>query len=221
MSEKYTGQADDKRHTSDTVDIRYSPKRCIHAAECVDRLAVVFDVEKRPWIQPVNGSANTIVDVVANCPSGALHTERKDGGNEEPIPSENVVVVHPDSYYQFSGNIEIEGSEVAIEKEVRATLCRCGLSQNKPFCDNSHKNKFQAPAAMVDMDGGKPTESGGTLKVTVHENGPIELNGNFELRDESGNTIYQGTKTWLCRCGQSSKKPFCDGTHKKVEFSAP
>jgi len=57
--------------------------------------------------------------------------------------------------------------------------------------------------------------------VTVYENGSIEVNGNFELRDEQGNTIHRGASTWLCRCGNSSKKPFCDGTHKRVGFVAP
>ena len=221
MGENYTGKADDRRYSSEAVDVTYNLKRCIHAAECVSRLNEVFDIQKRPWIQPGNSTADAVVETVSLCPSGALHTERNDGGAGETVPGENVIIVHEDSYYQFTGDIELHGSNVAIEQEVRAALCRCGLSENKPFCDNSHKKDFVAPAAMVEMGGGKTAETGGKLLVTVHENGSIEVNGNFELRDAQGNSIHHGSNTWLCRCGQSSKKPFCDGTHKRVGFVAP
>jgi CDGSH-type Zn-finger protein/uncharacterized Fe-S cluster protein YjdI len=220
MNEKYTGAEDDRRYTSEAIDVTYNLRRCIHAEECVNRLHEVFDTQKRPWIQPGNAAADAVVEVISLCPSGALHTERHDGGAAEAVPVENVIVVHQDSYYQFIGDVEIQGSNVAIDQEVRAALCRCGLSENKPFCDNNHEKGFEAPAAMVDLDDEKTALSGGKLRVTVHENGSIEVNGNFELRDEKGNTIHHGSNTWLCRCGESSKKPFCDGTHKKIGFTA-
>ncbi|MDX1417749.1 MAG: (4Fe-4S)-binding protein, partial [Candidatus Promineifilaceae bacterium] len=124
MSEKYRGRIDDRRYTSDAVDVTYNLVRCIHAAECVRRLGEVFDTSKRPWIQPANSAADSIVYTVAHCPSGALHTERNDGGKGEEIPTENIIVVHNDSYYEFKGDIEIQGSNVAIEQEIRAALCR-------------------------------------------------------------------------------------------------
>jgi hypothetical protein len=43
--------------------------------------------------------------------------------------------------------------------------------------------------------------TGGKLLVNVHQNGSIEVGGNFELRDAQGNMIYRGSNTWLCRCG--------------------
>jgi CDGSH-type Zn-finger protein/uncharacterized Fe-S cluster protein YjdI len=221
MSVKYTGAADDRRYTSEAVDVTYNLKRCIHAAECVSRLQEVFDTKKRPWIQPGNAAADEVVEVISFCPSGALHTERHDGGTAEVVLEQNVIIVRQDSYYQFMGDVEIQGTNVAIEQELRAGLCRCGLSENKPFCDNSHKKGFKAPAAMVDLPIEKTIVSGGKLRVIVHENGSIEVNGNFELRDEQGSTIHHGSNTWLCRCGGSSKKPFCDGTHKKTRFTAP
>jgi CDGSH-type Zn-finger protein/uncharacterized Fe-S cluster protein YjdI len=221
VSEKYTGTADDRRYTSEAVDVTYSVKRCIHAAECVSRLHEVFDTQKRPWIQPGKSTGDAVVGVVSLCPSGALHTERNDGGAGETMPAENVIIVHEDSYYQFRGDLAVQGSNVAIEREVRAALCRCGMSGNKPFCDNSHKKGFEAPATTVEIDRQITAETGGKLLVTLHENGPIEVNGNFELRDEKGNTIHRGSSTWLCRCGHSTKKPFCTGTHKHVAFETP
>jgi CDGSH-type Zn-finger protein len=164
---------------------------------------------------------NALVAVVARCPSGALHTERKDGGVPEGIPAENLIIVHENSYYQFIGDLEIRSSNVDIAQETRAALCRCGMSANKPFCDNSHREGFMAPSSMVRVESEKAVQQGGKLCVTAHENGSIEVKGNFELRDEAGNTIYRGTSTWLCRCGHSNSKPFCDSTHKLIGFRAP
>ncbi|TAE32090.1 MAG: CDGSH iron-sulfur domain-containing protein [Candidatus Kapaibacterium sp.] len=59
-------------------------------------------------------------------------------------------------------------------------------------------------------------------KVIIKNNGPIRLEGEFELFDENGNQFNTEGKTAisLCRCGQSSKSPFCDGTHKSCGFSS-
>ena len=57
-------------------------------------------------------------------------------------------------------------------------------------------------------------------KVTINSNGSVKLEGDFEIVDTSGG-IYglQGrTVISLCRCGRSSNKPFCDGSHK-VNFN--
>jgi len=54
------------------------------------------------------------------------------------------------------------------------------------------------------------------VKITVNNNGSIRIEGEFELLDASGNSFNLGDrkKISLCRCGLSSKKPFCDGAHK-------
>jgi len=57
-------------------------------------------------------------------------------------------------------------------------------------------------------------------KITVMTNGPLMVEGNLSIIKMSGGNIKEGEKFFLCRCGQSSNKPFCDGTHKKVEFKA-
>lgn len=64
---------------------------------------------------------------------------------------------------------------------------------------------------------------GNEVKITVRLNGPFRVEGPFKLVDANGNEWDLGDKTSisLCRCGQSSNKPFCDGTHKKIGFLAP
>jgi len=53
----------------------------------------------------------------------------------------------------------------------------------------------------------------------VFANGPIEVTGNFELFDTGGQPIEVNGPVFLCRCGESSNKPFCDGSHKKSGFT--
>ena len=60
------------------------------------------------------------------------------------------------------------------------------------------------------------------VKITIRDNGPILVDGDFALHDAKGKAYDLGDKTVLalCRCGQSSNKPFCDGTHKTVGFQS-
>ena len=58
--------------------------------------------------------------------------------------------------------------------------------------------------------------------IKVRESGPLLVNGPVTLTDHLGNKydIAAGANIALCRCGQSGKKPFCDGTHKTCGFVA-
>jgi CDGSH-type Zn-finger protein len=60
----------------------------------------------------------------------------------------------------------------------------------------------------------------GPLKITPQKNGSLMVEGALEICSASGRTISRVTKTWLCRCGHSGNKPFCDSTHKKIGFVA-
>ena len=61
------------------------------------------------------------------------------------------------------------------------------------------------------------------VKITVTLNGPYQVDGPIKLVDEDGNEfpVDEGESVWLCRCGGSSDKPFCDGTHRRKGFDAP
>ncbi len=220
MSDTYHGKVDDRRYTGDEVDITFSGKRCIHARFCVTRLAEVFDIDKRPWIHADGVSVDRVAEVIEMCPSGALHYERKDGKAGESTPTLNRIIVHQNEYIQFVGNLKLQGAQVDIQDETRTSLCRCGDSEKKPFCDNTHKKEnFQTEQLeVVKVD--DAAETGGELTVTAHENGPYEVVGNFQIENVAGQVIYTGSKTWLCRCGGSNKKPFCDGAHKENGFIA-
>jgi len=55
------------------------------------------------------------------------------------------------------------------------------------------------------------------IKITIRENGPYVVEGEFQLVDAQGNEI-PAIKRSLCRCGGSTTKPFCDGTHSRIGF---
>jgi CDGSH-type Zn-finger protein len=60
------------------------------------------------------------------------------------------------------------------------------------------------------------------MKITVNKNGSLRIEGEFTIYDAEGNAFDLGGRTsiGLCRCGHSGSKPFCDGTHRKVEFQS-
>jgi CDGSH-type Zn-finger protein len=58
--------------------------------------------------------------------------------------------------------------------------------------------------------------------ITPYRDGPLVIRGPFRLTDQDGREIAVNRATIaLCRCGKSRMRPFCDGTHKVVRFSAP
>lgn len=57
------------------------------------------------------------------------------------------------------------------------------------------------------------------VRITTTENGPYKVEGPIELTDQHGSPIETpGTTIFLCRCGGSTNKPFCDGTHSRIGF---
>jgi CDGSH-type Zn-finger protein len=60
----------------------------------------------------------------------------------------------------------------------------------------------------------------GSLRITATKNGPLKIEGPLEIVSGTGTTLAKTAKTWLCRCGHSSNKPFCDGTHSKIGFQS-
>ncbi len=61
-----------------------------------------------------------------------------------------------------------------------------------------------------------------STKVTIFNNGPVRIEGDFEIVDAAGNKYGLGGRTaiGLCRCGLSANKPFCDGTHARQGFES-
>ena len=56
------------------------------------------------------------------------------------------------------------------------------------------------------------------MKITCRMNGPLHAEGQLTIENAQGEVIFQGEDAWLCRCGNSKNKPFCDGSHKTTQF---
>ena len=209
-----------KAYHSEKITVSFDLERCIHSAECVRGLPGVFDTEKRPWIQPDKSHPDCVAEVVMRCPTGALQFERRDGGDEETAPSENIVAVAANGPLYVRGDVELRDSTgTTLLKDTRVALCRCGESTNKPFCDNSHKQANFRDAGVLGVRlASKPAADGGKLRIVPAVDGPLLLNGEVEIQSADGETAYRGTKTALCRCGRSANKPFCDGSHAEVAW---
>jgi CDGSH-type Zn-finger protein len=200
------------------ITILFDGKKCIHSRYCVTRGPDVFLANVQgPWIQPNAMSADRLAEIAHLCPSGAIRYRRKNGKPEESAPPVNLIAIRECGPYAVRADIRIQGEPA----QFRATLCRCGASKNKPYCDGSHHDiGFQAtgeaPAARTDM---LPVRNG-PLAIEPQPDGPLKVTGNVEITGGSGRVVSRVTQTWLCRCGASANKPFCDGTHKKVGFKA-
>lgn len=204
-----------KEYRSERIAVSFDPGRCIHARECVRGLPEVFDVNKRPWVQPDNAPPDAVAEVVTRCPTGALQFRREDGGLPENVPEENVVVVAENGPLYVRGDVEVrDHADNTLLEDTRLALCRCGESRNKPFCDNSHKGSgFRDAGFLANAPYEEGNSAGGRLVVTTTVNGPLFLKGGFEIHDARGKVSRRMSRAALCRCGGSSNKPFCDGSH--------
>ncbi len=198
------------------VMILFEGKQCIHSRHCVLGRPDVFvpNVEGE-WIHPDNATPAEIAELALNCPSGAIRFEPLDGGPSEAPPLVNVARVRENGPTALHAEMEIEGHGKAL----RATLCRCGASKNKPFCDGSHNAiQFRATGEPVTIESSPLARRNGVLKVTPLKDGPLQVEGNLEICSGTGRTLRRVTGARLCRCGHSSNKPYCDGTHLQVGF---
>lgn len=197
--------------------IRFDAGKCIHSRTCVlSRPDVFVPNVQGQWIHPEAATPDEVAALALACPSGAIQYERLDGGPQERPPIVNLVRVRENGPIAFHGELIIDGSPGSF----RATLCRCGASKNKPYCDGSHASvAFAATGEPATQESQPLAARDGAVKVTPRKNGPLLVEGNLEVVSGTGRSINRLTKTAFCRCGQSSNKPYCDGTHAKVGFT--
>jgi CDGSH-type Zn-finger protein/ferredoxin len=132
-----------KSYVGKKITIHDDRSICSHAAECVNNLPSVFRLNQRPWIDPdyETIAVEKIIETIRKCPSGAL-SYSIDGIEYRDYDGKPLVKVSKDGPYLVSGGIElVGGGEAEFPEDVsneHYTLCRCGASKNKPFCDGSH-----------------------------------------------------------------------------------
>lgn len=130
--------------------------------------------------------------------------------------SATVLRVRPDGPNVVSGDVVVAGARRAASP-VTVVLCRCGKSSAKPFCDGSHTRIGFKDRGILPPDAPHDVLSSGTVTITPTANGPFECRGPLTIRGADGGTATS-EEVWLCRCGHSRSKPFCDGSHERVGF---
>jgi uncharacterized Fe-S cluster protein YjdI len=133
----------DKRDNYERESITIHDNRgiCSHSGYCSDGLPAVFRMDKEPWIDPAGATRDEIVATIRKCPSGAL-SYSIDGVEHPDRDGEPAIFVAPNGPYVVTGGPELTGTargEGASTEHY--TLCRCGGSKNKPFCDGQHWNR--------------------------------------------------------------------------------
>ena len=137
---KLSDGRDDRRVTyaGKAITIFDNRALCAHAGYCTDGLKAVFRQRETPWIDPEGASVREIIAIVERCPSGAL-SYAIDGVEAAPPQRPPRMTATKDGPYAVTGGIELvdvaRGEGASTE---HYTLCRCGASKNKPFCDGSH-----------------------------------------------------------------------------------
>lgn len=131
-----------KKYTNGEVTIVWKPNECIHSAICFKGLGEVFDPQKRPWVTPEGSTTEKIIAQVKKCPSGALSyfLNRDAGKSDIKVESETIVEPTPNGPLMVYGNVTIKDVSGTLTKKSNATaFCRCGASNNKPYCDGTHR----------------------------------------------------------------------------------
>ena len=139
-SQKAAEGTRDKRqdYVGKGITIHDNRSICSHAGFCTDRLASVFRMKTEPWIDPDGARIEEIIDAVKRCPSGAL-SHSIDGVEHRGQDRDPMITVSKDGPYLVTGGVELEvESRAEGASEEHYTLCRCGASKNKPFCDGTH-----------------------------------------------------------------------------------
>ena len=122
----------------------WQPKKCIHATTCYRELIEVFNPRKRPWVNMDGASTEEIVRVVKLCPTQALTYKYNTEIVPEKAPEQPEVMA--EARIMEDGPLVLKGDFAIYDidgKELRhlkiTSLCRCGRSDNPPYCDGTHR----------------------------------------------------------------------------------
>ncbi|MDH5444059.1 MAG: CDGSH iron-sulfur domain-containing protein [Gammaproteobacteria bacterium] len=131
----------------------------------------------------------------------------------------NIITVLKDGPLQVQGNFRVYNTiGELVEYEGEMLLCRCGASKNKPLCDGSHTESGFTDSCIVDSSKGETSEQATVLVISCRPDGMLVAKGPMIIVGTDGQSKVIRNKAALCRCGASRTKPFCDISHKKIDF---
>ena len=138
-----------KVYRGDAIEVAFDLDRCIHVGECISASQGASTLSGDPWIDPDAADPSMVARVVERCPSGALQSRRLDGRPDETHPATSVTPMR-NGPLRVTGHIGILLDDGTAEVLPRATLCHCGGSARKPFCDNTHLTSASEVRELMD-----------------------------------------------------------------------
>ncbi len=145
-------EENNREYTNGEITVYWRPKECVHATTCFRELRSVFDPGKRPWVNMNGASTEEIIRIVNLCPTDALTykynqvvakpaAEQTNGEEKkENSPPAVEVRVMRDGPLVIKGEFMVTGADGKEMKKMRiASFCRCGHSNNMPYCDGTHR----------------------------------------------------------------------------------
>lgn len=150
----------DRDYSNDEITVHWRPGKCVHSTVCYRELIEVFNPRKRPWVNMNGSSTERIIEIVNKCPTEALTYRWKDesknnliNDKSNKIAKENETALKPgikpvivqvmrDGPLVVQGSFEVFNSEgKQLKSMLMTSFCRCGSSNNAPFCDGFHRKK--------------------------------------------------------------------------------
>ena len=128
-----------KKYSNGELTVVWKPQKCIHSRVCVKTLPMVYDPEAKPWINVENASTEELKEQIIKCPSGALSYFMNAEDNQEEETLETKIEILENGPLLVYGTLKVTDKDGNIETKNKTTaFCRCGESNNKPYCDGSH-----------------------------------------------------------------------------------
>ena len=128
--------SDENSYVGKNITIHFDGQKCIYSRNCVLNEPNVFLANvDGDWIQPDNASVHALIALAHNCPSGAITYSGVPEEELEAPPQVNKIHIRENGPLAIEADMQFPDAKAGT----RATLCRCGASKNKPFCDGNHK----------------------------------------------------------------------------------
>jgi len=156
-------EAGERKYKNKDITVYWKPSSCIHASACTNELPEVFNPDERPWIKMQGSHTEKIIEVVDKCPVDALTWKWNDDKKNETVGLEHPnhvknrrrlllkeddidsrrdtrIKIMNNGPYVINGGFILERNNGSRSKfSGTVSLCSCGKSKMKPFCDGSHR----------------------------------------------------------------------------------
>ena len=143
---------------------------------------------------------------------------QKNHGAPRLLDVPNEALVTNGGPLQITGNITLVNEDGSVQYANHLSLCRCGRSQGKPTCDGQHlETEFLHSGKISEVSEIPASTRASKITISCIKDGPITFRGRLRLHNQYGQECVK-MRGSLCRCGQSTSKPFCDGSHERTGF---